>query len=431
MNRIVCPHCKKEFELEDTDYLSIVQQVRDEEFRKAVREKEKQLADSRETEIELLREKTNGEWKEKLADQEKKIAALQSELTANESRLKLAVSEATKEKDKEISNLRSSLIEKQAEIANKETEKKLAVTEAVTDRDKMINTLKNSLENREQQYALDRNGLKQSYEEKLKAKDEQIDYYKDMKIRLSTKMIGESLEQHCENEFNRFRATGFPSAYFEKDNDASSGSKGDFIYRDFSEDKVEFISVMFEMKNECEDTAKKHRNEDFFKELDKDRREKKCEYAVLVTMLEADNELYNGGIVDVSHRYPKMYVIRPQFFIPLITILRNAALNSLAYRKELIVAREQNADITNFENDINDFKEKFSRNYRIASEKFQDAIKEIDKTIDRLNKIKESLLGSENNLRLANEKAEDLTIKKLTKNNPTMAAKFAELKSES
>ena len=337
------------------------------------------------------------------------------------------MNEAVREKEKEISRLQADLKEKQAELAGKDVEKQLAVTQAVTDRDQMINTLKSSLENKEQQIVIERENLRRNFESQLKAKDEQIDYYKDLKIRMSTKMVGETLEQHCENEFNRLRATGFPRAYFEKDNDASGGSKGDFIFRDYSEDKVEYISIMFEMKNECEDTAKKHRNEDFFKELDKDRREKNCEYAVLVSLLEADSDLYNGGIVDVSHRYPKMYVIRPQFFIPVITMLRNAALNALDYRRQLIAAREQNVDITNFEKDLNDFKDKFGRNYRLASEKFQDAVKEIDKTVERLNKIKELLVGSENNLRLANEKAEDLTIKKLTRNNPTMKAKFEEL----
>ena len=271
-------------------------------------------------------------------------------------------------------------------------------------------------------YVLER----ESYEEKLKNKDEQIAYYKDFKAKQSTKMIGESLEQHCHNEFNKLRPL-FKNSYFEKDNDARTGSKGDFIFREFSPDGVEFISIMFEMKNKNETTATKHKNEDFFKELDKDRREKNCEYAVLVSLLEEDSELYNSGIVDVSYRYEKMYVIRPQFFIPLITLLRNAALNSLQYKRELSVIRNQNIDITHFEEDMNDFKEKFGRNFRLASEKFQKAIDEIDKTIDHLQKTKEALLSSENNLRLANNKAEELSIKRLTKNNPTMQQKFEEL----
>lgn len=283
------------------------------------------------------------------------------------------------------------------------------------------------IETNEKNAQLKEQTLKESYEEKLKGKDEQIAYYKDFKAKQSTKMVGETLEQHCEIEFNKLRATGFQNAYFEKDNDAKSGSKGDFIFKEFSDDGTEFISIMFEMKNEMDETATKHKNEDFFKELDKDRNEKKCEYAVLVSLLEADNELYNTGIVDVSYRYPKMYVIRPQFFIPMITLLRNASLNALQYKQELAVIRNQNIDISHFEEDMNEFKDKFSRNYRLASEKFKKAIDEIDKTIDHLQKTKDALLSSENNLRLANNKAEELSIKKLTRNNPTMAAKFAEL----
>ncbi|MBQ9599403.1 MAG: DUF2130 domain-containing protein, partial [Clostridia bacterium] len=282
--------------------------------------------------------------------------------------------------------------------------------------------------NNEKSAQLKEQSIRESYEEKLKSKDEQIEYYRDFKARQSTKMIGESLEQHCEMEFNKMRAAGFKNAYFEKDNDARTGSKGDFIFRESSEDGTEFISIMFEMKNEADQTATKHKNEDFLKELDKDRNEKGCEYAVLVSLLEADNDFYNTGIVDMSHRYPKMYVIRPQFFVPMITLLRNAALNSLQYREELAVIQNQNIDISNFEADMNDFKDKFARNYRIASDKFKKAIDEIDKTIDHLQKTKEALLSSENNLRLANNKAEDLTIKKLTRNNPTMKAKFDELK---
>ncbi|MCR5647756.1 MAG: DUF2130 domain-containing protein, partial [Acholeplasmatales bacterium] len=273
------------------------------------------------------------------------------------------------------------------------------------------------------------NNIKKEYELKLKNKDDEIAYYKDLKTKMSTKMIGETLEQHCEISFNQLRMTAFPNAYFEKDNDAKTGSKGDYIFKE-SKDGTEFISIMFEMKNEMDETATKHRNEDFFKELDKDRNEKGCEYAVLVSMLEANNELYNQGIVDVSYKYPKMYVIRPQFFIPMITLLRNAALNSLAYKQELIDARAQNLDITHFEEAMDDFKDKFGRNYRLASEKFSKAIEEIDKTIDHLNKTKDALLSSENNLRLANDKAQDLSIKKLTRNNPTMAQKFEELKNK-
>ena len=304
----------------------------------------------------------------------------------------------------------------------------MAVKTAVQEKETEIIELKSKLDRINGEQELEKQSIKQKYEAELKFKDEEIERYKDFKARLSTKMVGESLEQHCEIEFNKLRATGFQNAYFEKDNDAKSGSKGDFIFREFSPDGVEFISIMFEMKNQNETTATKHKNEDFFKELDKDRREKNCEYAVLVSLLEEDSELYNSGIVDVSYRYEKMYVIRPQFFIPLITLLRNAALNSLQYKRELSVIRNQNIDITHFEEDMNDFKEKFGRNFRLASEKFQKAIDEIDKTIDHLQKTKEALLSSENNLRLANNKAEELSIKRLTKNNPTMQQKFEELK---
>ena len=288
--------------------------------------------------------------------------------------------------------------------------------------------LKGNVESAKKDIVLKESTLKAEYNAMLKAKDEAIEFYKDLKTRMSTKMVGETLEQHCEIEFNKLRATGFQNAYFEKDNDARTGSKGDYIFRDKTDDGVEFISIMFEMKNEMDTTATKHKNEDFFKELDKDRKEKNCEYAVLVSLLESDNELYNSGIVDVSHKYEKMYVIRPQFFIPIITLLRNAALNSVDYKRQLMDIREQNIDISRFEDDMNDFKEKFARNYDIASRKFKTAVEEIDKTIQHLQKTKENLLSSENNLRLANNKAEELSIKKLTKNNPTMAQKFAELK---
>ena len=288
----------------------------------------------------------------------------------------------------------------------------------------LISKLKGEIASKESENKLKTQALKEQYEEKIKLKDEQIEYYRDFKAKQSTKMVGESLEQHCDYEFNKIRASAFPNAYFEKDNDARSGSKGDFIFRDMDENGTEFISIMFEMKNETDTTSTKKKNEDFFKELDKDRREKNCEYAVLVSLLEIDNELYNTGIVDVSYKYPKMYVVRPQFFIPIITLLRNAAMNSLEYRQELETIRHQNIDISNFEEKMNLFKEGFSRNYRLASDKFQTAIDEIDKSISHLQKIKDALISSENNLRLANDKAEDLTIKKLTRGNPTMKALF-------
>ena len=313
------------------------------------------------------------------------------------------------------------------QIKLKETENKLEIQNAISEKDKEIHTLHNKLELNKNEYLLKEKNLKEAYEEKMKTKDEQISYYKDFKAKQSTKMIGESLEQHCNNEFNKLRPL-FKHCYFEKDNDAKTGSKGDFIFRDYDENGMEFISIMFEMKNEADETSTKHKNEDFFKELDKDRKEKHCEYAVLVSLLEIDNEYYNNGIVDVSHKYNKMYVIRPQFFIPLITLIRDLAMNSLQYKKELQIIQEQNIDISHFEENINSFKENFGRNYRLASEKFKKAIDEIDKTIDHLQKTKDALLASENNLRLANNKAEDLTIKKLTHNNETMSKMFENLK---
>lgn len=353
-------------------------------------------------------------------------------MKSEEDNKKAVVIEAIATKEKEFSANREEILKLKSKIVSLEAEKKLAINEAVNEKEiseqkEKIALLNGQIETNEKAAQLKEQTIKENYEEKLKGKDEQIAYYKDLKAKQSTKMVGETLEQHCEIEFNKLRATGFQNAYFEKDNDAKSGSKGDFIFKEFSDDGTEFISIMFEMKNEMDETATKHKNEDFFKKLDKDRNEKKCEYAVLVSLLEADNELYNTGIVDVSYRYPKMYVIRPQFFIPMITLLRNASLNTLQYKQELAVIRNQNIDISHFEEDMNEFKDKFSRNYRLASEKFKKAIDEIDKTIDHLQKTKDALLSSENNLRLANNKAEELSIKRLTRNNPTMAAKFAEL----
>lgn len=401
MQEIKCPKCGEVFQVDESGYASIVKQVRDSEFRKELDSRRTELEKERETAVELAKARTAEELNARLAESESKILRLQSELDRMETEKKLAVNEAVADKEKELS-------QKREEIA----------------------LLNGRIETDTQASRLKEQSLRESYEEKLRGKDEQIAYYKDFKARQSTKMVGESLEQHCEIEFNRLRATGFKNAYFEKDNDARTGSKGDYIFRETDENGTEFISIMFEMKNEMDETATKHKNEDFFRELDKDRREKGCEYAVLVSLLESESELYNNGIVDVSHRYEKMYVIRPQFFIPIITLLRNAALNSLEYRRELEEVRNQNIDISRFEADMNDFKDKFSRNYRIASDKFKKAIDEIDKTIDHLQKTKDALLSSENNLRLANNKAEDLSIKRLTRQNPTMAAKFAELENQ-
>ena len=369
-----------------------------------------------------------------LAKKAMEINDLKNQLDMQKVAQASSLQEALNQKELELAQKERQIAELTARLQSSETAKELAVNKVISEKQEELNVkeqnilqLASAVENAKKESAIREQNLISTYEEKLKFKEEEIERYKDFKLRQSTKMVGESLEQHCEIEFNKLRATGFKNAYFEKDNDARTGSKGDYIYREADEDGTEFISIMFEMKNEMDATATKKKNEDFFKELDKDRREKNCEYAVLVSMLESESELYNTGIVDVSYRYPKMYVIRPQFFIPIITILRNAAQNSLEYRKELSVIKTQNIDISNFENDLNEFKDKFSRNYRLASEKFKKAIEEIDKTIDHLQKTKEALMSSENNLRLANNKAEDLSIKRLTRNNPTMAAKFAEL----
>lgn len=555
MQEIKCPNCGEVFMVDESGYAQIVQQVRDKEFDKELKQREKDLEEikkkdlelakmkqqdefdkllsskeaelvEKDKEIEKLKTKVSGNETEKqlaisevintkeqerelaiekkneeLANKDRMISQLRAQIENNETERKLAISEAVSDKDKEISKkieeintlkekfsiedrekdivieqLKAQLSENKTEkqlaisevnnkkdkekqealekkneelkeqnrrieelktkLENNEIEKKLAVSEALQVKEKElsqksteITELKNQLSNKDTENQIKEQALRSDYENQLKSKDELIQYYKDFKARQSTKMIGESLEQHCLNQFNSLRMTAFPKAYFEKDNDAKTGSKGDFIFRETAEG-IEFISIMFEMKNEMDETATKHKNEDFFKELDKDRREKGCEYAVLVSLLEIDNDLYNNGIVDVSYRYEKMYVIRPQFFIPLITLLRNAALNSLKYRQELELAKHQQIDILNFENNMNAFKDGFARNYRIASEKFKTAIDEIDKTITHLQKTKDALLSSENQLRLANNKAEDLTIKKLTKNAPTVKKMFDEMKNE-
>ena len=404
MQELRCPNCGEVFQVDETGYAQIARQVRDSEFDKELARRERELAARQEKEMDLASLRQERAYEKTIAEKDAALA----------------------QQAQEMEQLR-------ARLANSETAQKLAVAEAVqrkaqelAEGEKRILTLENELTAQQTASQLKEKSLQEQYEEKLKSKDEQIEYYKDFKARQSTKMIGESLEQHCLTQFNTLRMTAFPSAYFEKDNDARTGSKGDFIFREADEGGTEFISIMFEMKNEADTTATKHKNEDFFKELDKDRREKHCEYAVLVSLLEIDNEFYNNGIVDVSYRYEKMYVVRPQFFIPIITLLRNAALNSLKYRRELEIVRNQQLDILHFEENMNAFKEGFARNYRIASEKFRTAIDEIDKTISHLQKTKDALLSSENNLRLANNKAEGLTIKRLTRGNPTMKAAFEE-----
>ncbi len=399
MQEIKCPKCGEVFQVDESGYAAIVKQVRDSEFSKELELRENQFETEKENAIQLAKLSAEKELNEKLSKKDTEIAELKNKIASFDKDKELEIS-------KLITKMNAELLEKDANIS------KLKSDSALTEKECQL---------REQ-------SLKEQYENQLRFKDEEIERYKDFKTRLSTKMLGETLEQHCEIAFNQLRATGFQKAYFEKDNDAKTGSKGDYIYRDYDSDNNELISIMFEMKNEADTTSTKKKNTDFLKELDKDRKEKKCEYAVLVSMLEPDNELYNNGIIDMSHHFEKMYVVRPQFFIPIITILRNAALNSMEYRKELAVIRSQNIDVSNFEEAMNDFKDKFSKNYEIASKKFKLAIEEIDKTIDHLQKTKEALLSSENNLRLANNKAEDLTIKKLTRNNPTMQAKFEALK---
>ena len=437
MQEIKCPNCGKTFVVDDSGYAQIARQVRDSEFDRALRQRERDIAEAKEKEFELAQMRQKEAFDRALAEAERRVEQLAAQLTSSETEKQLAVSEAVGKQAEKLAEAERRVEQLKAQLAGGEAEKKLAVSEAVREKEKELSeqasevaALKNRLDNQETESQLKQQSLQREYESRLRQKDEMIEYYKDFKARQSTKMIGESLEQHCLSQFNALRMTAFPDAYFEKDNDARSGSKGDFIFRE-SRGGVEFISIMFEMKNEADETATKHKNEDFFKELDKDRREKKCEYAVLVSLLEADSELYNNGIVDVSYKYEKMYVIRPQFFIPIITLLRNAALGSLKYRQELEAARNQQIDVLNFEKNMNEFKDKFAYNYQLASKKFKTAIEEIDKTIDHLQKTKEALLSSENNLRLANNKAEDLSIKRLTKNAPSVREMFDAAKNES
>lgn len=431
MNEIICPHCKKAFKVDEAGFADILKQVRDHEFEKEIHERAELLERDKENAIKLAEANTKNALQADLAKRDAEIADLKARATAKIKELtaegELSAARLAAEKDAQLADLK-------AKLQAIETEKQLAVTEAVNKVEKQRDELAGELKMKDSEKQLLETSLKEKYAAELKTKDDiiklkddEIALRKDMKAKLSTKMVGETLEQHCEVEFNKLRATGFQNAYFEKDNDASSGSKGDYIYRETDDAGNEIISIMFEMKNEGDETATKKKNEDFLRELDKDRAEKKCEYAVLVSLLEADNELYNGGIVDVSHRHDKMYVIRPQFFIPIITLLRNAALSSLKYKSELALVRAQNVDVTNFESQLNDFRESFGRNYRLASEKFATAIDSIDKSIVQLQKTKENLLRSEDNLRIANNKADELTVKKLTRGNPTMAAKFAEV----
>ena len=461
MHEIICPHCRKAFKIDEAGYADILKQVRDSDFEKQLHERLELAEQEKRNAVELAEAKVANELQKAASVKDTEIQELKARLDAGEVARHIAVAEALNAVEKERDALANELeqakrdkqaVSKLAEVtlmsevqkaaAAKESEiqelkakldaivieKKLAITEAVSAVERERDEMKSGLQRAELEKHLAEKSLKEKYETQIKDRDDAIERLRDMKARLSTKMVGETLEQHCETEFNRIRATAFPRAYFEKDNDARSGSKGDYIFRDSEEAGTEIVSIMFEMKNENDGTAARKKNEDFLKELDKDRTEKGCEYAVLVSLLEPESELYNTGIIDVSHRYQKMYVVRPQFFLPIITLLRNAAMNSLKYKSELALVKAQNIDITNFEAQLDTFKTAFAKNYDLASRRFQTAIDEIDKSIDHLQKTKEALLGTDRNLRLANDKAQDVTIKKLTRSNPTMAAKFAELK---
>lgn len=463
MHEIICPHCGKAFKIDEAGYADILKQVRDSEFEQQLHERLELAEQDKRSAVELATTKVASELQKASTAKDSEIQELKAKLDAGEVLRKLAVTEAlgTVEKERDalaneleqarreresaaklaeanlLNELQKAAATKDAAIQELtfkldaiEVAQKLAISEAVGRVEKERDELRSGLERAELEKQLAEKLLKDKYETQIKDRDDAIERLRDMKARLSTKMVGETLEQHCETEFNRIRATAFPRAYFEKDNDARSGSKGDYIFRDADEAGTEIVSIMFEMKNENDRTATKNRNEEFLKELDKDRTEKGCEYAVLVSLLEPDNDLYNTGIVDVSHRFPKMYVVRPQFFIPIITLLRNAATNSLKYKSELALVKAQNIDITKFETELETFKAAFARNYDLASGHFQKAIAEIDKSIDHLQKTKDSLLGTDRNLRLANDKAQDVTIKKLTRGNSTMAAKFAELNNQ-
>ena len=441
MNEIKCPHCQTVFTIDENSYADIVSQVRNKEFAEDVHKQLEFAKKQFETEKALAKEQEKRLYDEERASFEQKILSLELALKNADVKEEKNVQEALHQKEKEYNALQAELDQLKQQLQFKEVELSQKFQEDLHAKERTILELKQEkeLQQKEQEvqqtalkekYELELRSKKNQFELELKAKDEAIAFYKDFKAKQSTKMVGESLEQHCEIEFNRLRMTAFPRAEFGKDNDAKTGSKGDYIYREYDENGIEILSIMFEMKNENDETATKKKNEHFFKELDKDRHEKQCEYAILVSLLEADNELYNTGIVDVSYQYPKMYVVRPQFFIPIITLLRNAALNSLQYKQELALMRDQHIDITHFEEDLETFKKGFARNYELASKKFQTAIDEIDKTIKSLEKTKAALLSSENNLRLANNKAEDLTVKKLVKNNPTMKQRFEELNSD-
>ena len=433
MKELICPNCHKAFTVNEDDYASIANQVKNAEFDAEITRRIAELHARHKAEEELATAKTEKQFQVELSKKdialtakEAEIAQLRTELDNVVQKKQTELTLALAGKDKEIASLQASINEGDSKLKIAVIEEQHKAQKTLQEKDAEIAQLKASAELDKQKATLHENTIKEEYEIKLKTAQEQIDYYKDLKTRMSTKMIGETLEIHCSTQFNQMMRSIMPHAYFEKDNDISCGSKGDFIFRDFAPDGTEYVSIMFEMKNETDETATKHKNEDFFKKLDADRKAKRCEFAVLVSLLEPDNELYNGGIVDVSYKYDKMYVIRPQFFLPIISLLVQTSKKSLEYKQQLAIAQSQSIDVTNFESQLLDFQDKFGKNYRLASEKFKTAIDEIDKSVQHLQKIKDALIGSENNLRLANDKAEALTIKKLTRNNPTMKAKFEE-----
>ena len=430
MPEIKCPNCGNLFTIDQNQYDDLIREVRNDVFEKEMQQRLNIEKEKLESSFKVQQMQSSNENQNKIRELQSQIDALKNTIANNELAKNSAIAEAINKKEIELKNKDLEISNLQSKLDNQALSLDMKYKELINSKDQEIVSLNNKIDLNKKEAEIKQNNLIEQQRLELKAKDEQIAYYKDMKLKLSTKLVGESLEQHCQNAFNSIRMTAFPHAYFEKDNDSSSGEKGDFIFKEYTEEGAELISIMFEMKNENDETATKHKNEDFFAKLDKDRKTKNCEYAILVSMLEPESELYNAGIVDVSYKYPKMYVVRPQCFIPIITLLRNASLNASKYKNELMIARNQSIDVTNFENSLLDFQDKFNKNYNLASQRFNSAIEEIDKTIDHLNKVKEGLLGADRNLRLANDKAQDLSIKKLTRNNPTMKEAFDKAKNE-
>ena len=430
MPEIKCPNCGNLFTIDQNQYDDLIREVRNDVFEKEIQQRLNIEKEKLESSFKVQQMQSSNENQNKIRELQSQIDSLKNTIANNELSKNSAISEAINKKEIELKNKDLEISNLQSKLDNQALSLDMKYKELINSKDQEIVSLNNKIDLNKKEAEIKQNNLIEQQRLELKAKDEQIAYYKDMKLKLSTKLVGESLEQHCQNAFNSIRMTAFPHAYFEKDNDSSSGEKGDFIFKEYTEEGAELISIMFEMKNESDETATKHKNEDFFAKLDKDRKTKNCEYAILVSMLEPESELYNAGIVDVSYKYPKMYVVRPQCFIPIITLLRNASLNASKYKNELMIARNQSIDVTNFENSLLDFQDKFNKNYNLASQRFNSAIEEIDKTIDHLNKVKEGLLGADRNLRLANDKAQDLSIKKLTRNNPTMKEAFDKVKKE-